>query len=399
MRFLSLSFSTMLTLFTVVGCQPYELTETSSATRPNRPASGLTLSSDQRRQLGIQLSPVKSAKSVTSITRVGWFIAPPATEIILRAPVAGFVVADSKGNWPRIGEAVSADRQVAQMNVFLSPQEVSQLVMVKEENDIQMHQALVTMELSEKQLELATHAKDSVTGVRIDQIKEAYERSKVAYKEAQDKLPYLIQEPYNNGVLVKPVPIVSASNGRVLQLHVGQGQFVQAGDPLWTVSDWQTLWLRVPVFPAELSKVLTDRPVQFDVSTPSDETSAIPLNIPNAVQPNTRTLDLLYSVSNPDWRFRVGQSVIVQLPTSEETLWLVIPQSAVLYDGFGQPFCYSSKHNSDVFQRGRIELGSSQDGTVQILRGLQADHLVVSVGAEQLVAEETKSELATEDDD
>ena len=387
------------TLPSVTGCHESIVEPGHASDQPKPSKAGIALDSARREQLGIQITAVTQRRLTRTQKRVGWFIAPPSSETVIRSPVAGFVVSAKPQEWPRIGQVIQTESPLAQVNVFLTPQEVSQLVLAKEDNDIQMQQALVTMELSESQLKLVTTARDAVTGVRIDQLKEAYERSKAAYKEAQDKLPFLIQEPYDNGVLLKPLPVSSSANGRILQLHVSQGQFVQAGDPLWTVSDWTTLWLRVPVFAGELSQFLPSRSAMVELPGNSRPMLAEPLNIPSPVQPQTRMVDLLFSLPNPDWQIRVGQPAVVQLPASDEFDALVIPRSAVLYDGFGQAYCYAAETGGDVFQRRRIELGSAAEAGVAILKGLDADDVVVSTGAEQLAAEESKSELAVEDDD
>ena len=359
----------------------------------------LQLDADAQQRSGIVLAAVRNEKVRITIPAVGWLEAPPAAETIIRAPVAGFAVVQSDQKWPILGQEVSSGASLVQLNVFLSPQEVSQLVLAKEDNDIQMQQALVTMELSEAQLKLVSAARDAVTGVRVDQLKEAFERSKAAYKEAQDKVPFLIQEPYENGVLVKPVRIEVPNAGRILLVHCAAGQFVQSGDPLWTIADWSTLWLRVPVFDGDVRRLdPSQSAIVRDRSTP-DTTTAIPISVPIETKTATRTVDLYYKVENPDWKLRVGQSMAIELPTGNDQQALLIPCSAVLYDGFGQAGCYAADGDRTQFQRKRIELGPRHQDKVVVLRGLDADDVVVSVGAEQLAAEESRGDLSVEDDD
>lgn len=382
-----------------MGCREPEPSTAAPADATSRPLGFVRLDQSQRERLGIELASVRSETIRNTIRGVGWFVAPPATETIIRAPVAGFVMAKANQNWPTLGQEVSASLVLAQVNVFLSPQEISQLVMAKEDNDIQMQQSLVTMELTEAQLKLASTARDAVTGVRIDQLKEAYERSKAAYQEAKDKIPFLIQEPYENGVLVKPVSIDVPKAGRILLMHVTAGQFVQAGDPLWTVSDWSTLWLRVPVFAADAQRIEQSLPAEIREQVNGIVTTAPAIAVRTEMKPGTRTIDLYYSVANADWKLRVGQSTAVELFTGDEEKALKIPRSAVLYDGFGQAFCYASEADRPLFQRRRIELGVRHNDQVAVTRGIDADDVVVSVGAEQLSAEESKADLSVEDND
>lgn len=361
--------------------------------------TGVMLDIDQRKRLGIQVCPVTNQKVTKSTRRIGWLAAPPATETVIRAPVTGFIAIAPKASWPQIGQSLDANADLAQLNVFLSPQELSQLVLAKEDNDIQMQQALVTMELSEAQLKLATTARDAVPGIRIDQLKESYERSKAAYKEAKDKLPFLVQEPYDNGVILKPTMVTSSSRGRVLQVQVSPGQFVQAGDPLWTIGDWSTLWIRVPLFVEDLGKIQSGLPAIFYLPGTTKSVQANPLSIPSPVQPQTRMVDLHFVVSNPEWKLRVGQSIVVEIPESEVYEALIVPKTAILFDGFGQSYCYAAESGSDNFQRRRIEVNSLDGTNAAVIRGLDSDDIVVSIGAEQLASEETKSDLKVEDDD
>ena len=359
----------------------------------------LQLDADAQKRLGIALASVRRETVCTTIPAIGWLEAPPASQTIIRAPVAGFAVMQSDQKWPVLGQEVASGDTLAQLNVFLSPQEVSQLVQTKEDNDILMQQALVTMELSEAQLKLVSAARDAVTGVRVDQVKEAFLRSKAAYKEAQDKVPFLIQEPYENGVLVKPVRIEVSNGGRILHVHCAAGQFVQGGDSLWTIADWSTLWLRVPVFDGDAQRIDPSQAAKTHDRSGLTTANADPVTVPTETKSGTRTVDFYYKLTNSDWKLRVGQSIAVDLPTSAAEPVLLIPSSGVLYDGFGQASCYAAEADRTEFRRQRIELGSRHADSVVVLRGLDSDDFVVSIGAEQLAAEESKSELSVEDDD
>lgn len=382
-----------------IGCRDDDQRSKAETATPLSVKGIIQLDESKREELGIEVAPVKSVTERHRMPSVGWFVAPPAAEVTVKVPVAGLILPPAKGEWAKLGQEIGQDQSIAQLNVFLSPQEVSQLVQAKEDNDIQIQQSLVTMELTESQLKAASNARDAVTGVRIDQLKEAYERAKVAYKEAQDKIPFLIQEPYESGALIKPITIASPKCGRILQVHVSPGQFVQSGEPLWSVGDWSTLWLRVPVFDSDVNRIVPNELATVRDHSSSDSILAAPIEIPTETKAAARTVDRYFSVPNPNWKFRVGQSITVELPLSGVESLLTIPRSAILYDGFGQPFCYAAEEDSSNFQRRRLELGATYQNAVSVKKGLDTDDIVVSVGAEQLAAEEFKSDLSMEDDD
>ena len=387
-------------LFAACGCRNRkDEAEASSVEAPEVTPGVVQLDSAQQQRLGMVLASVRNETVHSTLPAVGWFMAPPAAEIVIRAPLTGFVMITPNQEWPMLGQQIDSAHAFAHLNVFLSPQEISQMVQVKEDNDIQMQQALITMELSEAQLKLVSASGDAVSGARLNQLKEAYEHAKSAYKESQDKIPFLIQEPYENGFFVKPVSIEASRAGRILQAHVTPGQFVQTGDLLWTVADWSTLWLRVPVFAGDAQRIDPSQAAEVRDRLSGSATTGKPIPLPTAMKPDTRTIDIYYAINNPDWKLRVGQSTTVELPIADEEQVLTIPRSAVLFDGFGHASCYASEADRTQFTRRRIELGARHMDHVVVLRGLDDDDVVVSVGAEQLAAEEARGELAMQDND
>ena len=118
------------------------------------------------------------------------------------------------------------------------------------------------MQMAEAQLKRYEHAKDVVAGVRVNDLRETYERAKVAYHEAQEKLPFLPKEPIEYPVNVESVPLAAPIAGRITALHVSPRQLVVQGDPLWTVADWSRLWVRVPVFEDDLRRVVPSVPIE-----------------------------------------------------------------------------------------------------------------------------------------
>lgn len=391
-------FVVILSSMALAGCQPTnESKEAANARSLN--SSSSSVDTAKQKSLGIQVATVQSKVIQDVYPAVGWLLAPPDADAVVRAPTAGFIQKDPKHPWLQLGQEVSEKTFLGTLNSFLTPLEVSQLIQAKEDADIQIEQSLITMKLTADQLKRVTSAKESVMGVRIDEIKEAYEKSKAAYQEAQQKLPFLAKEPYDDGVLLKPVSLSSPRSGRIRQIHANQSQFVVAGDPLWTISDWSTLWLRVPIFESDINKIKKEMSAAVHLQGGTEDLVAKPVNAPAETKAGTRTVDLLYSIQNPQWRLRTGQSVRVDLPLGKKVEATCIPFSSIIFDGFGQPFAYVRESNQEKFRRQRVELGKREGELVVVLKGIDRDDVVVSVGAEQLAAEESKAELSVEDDD
>jgi RND family efflux transporter MFP subunit len=310
----------------------------------------------------------------------------------------GFVVEGPERKLPRLGDQIDRGERLVSLHVFLTPQEIAQLVSAKEDVDIVIEQSRVSMRLAQEQLERLAAAKDAVAGTRLAELREVYERSKAAFNESRDKLPFLIKEPYDGLALARPVPLESPIAGKITRAHVAPGEFVIQGDALWTISDWSTLWLRVPVFEGDLGRIDREAPATVALPGTLQSASALPIKAPQPTRPNLRTTDLLYEVSNADLALRSGQSVSIDLPTGAAAEQVVVPRSALLWDGLGNSWVYV-RASSDSFRRQKVEIGRLVGDQVVIARGLSEDEQVVTVAAASLYGEEFKTEMPAEDDD
>src|SRR5258708_1424466 len=266
----------MRTLIPIVGCAAIMLACTGCdraskpAATPDEPrsqaAGTIRLSQEMQEQLGIAFSTVGRREVQNTLATTGWLEAPPGSEATVKAPLAGFVTEVAGQRLPRLGQFVDKKERLVALQVFLTPQEIAQLVSSKEDVDIAIEQSRVSMKLAQEQLERLASARDAGPGTRLADLRETYERSKAAYNESRDKLPFLLQEPYDGLALVKPVPLDAPIAGSVLALHVAPDQFVIQGDALWTIADWSTLWVRVPVFEVDLPEVSRGETAQVAVA-------------------------------------------------------------------------------------------------------------------------------------
>lgn len=351
---------------------------------------------------GIKWERVGSATVHPTIARVGWFEVPAAATTVVRAPATGFVATRDGRPWPAIGDRVEAGRAPLQVSVFLSPQELAQLVHLKEDTDTQLQQSLVTMQLTEEQLRQASAARDAISGVRVDQIRQAYEHARAAYNDAKEKLPYLLLENSDTGVALRPVTIDTPRKGVVTEVTASSGQFVAAGDPLYTVADWSTLWLRVPVFEGDLGSIDDAMDARATDRVTGNRLAAKPLRLPTEVKTGGRAFDLWYAVDNAAGALQPGRTAVVALPTrgQSEQAAIVIPRSAVLYDGFGHASCFVKREgDGQPFERRHVDLGDPHGDLVVVRQGLDTDDEVVVEGAEQLVGATATQILSAGDDD
>ena len=358
----------------------------------------LRISEDAQVAIGLTTASVEQREVRGVIQATGWLAARPASEVVLKAPTTGFIV-PSEGFDYSLGQLAAKDQRLAELEVFLSPQEQAQLVAAKEETDIQIQQSLATLKLNEEQLKRAeTAAPDAIAGTRLLELREIVAHSRAAEQEAREKLPYLPGEPYGKAPRLKTVAIDAPFGGRLVAVHFAPRQLVVAGDPLWTVVDWSRLWIRLPVYVADLSRIVQDEPADVVVPGVDDVRQAQPVYVPQGADPGKQTVELFYEIDNTAGGLRPGQAVSVYVPSGAQALEVVIPRSAILWDGMGNSWVYV-RTSPVVFCRQKVEVGQAVQDNVVVRRGLNQGETVVTVGAEALYGEEFKGQIQLEEEE
>lgn len=382
------------------GCRRSEQDEAPETERTQAIEAGVRVSPEARKSIGLMTAPVQPRMIASTIPGTGWLAVKPGSAVCVKAAFTGFLTPDEESRSVSLGETVAEGQNLGTLRVCLSPQDEARLVALKEETDIRIRQAKATLERARARFERleALSAGGGVAGKEKELAKEAFEHAKAAYEETQQELPFLPSEPYARPLRLRDVPVRSPRPGRVTKLCAPPGQFVVQGDPLWEISDWSSLWLRVPVFEGELPRI--DRAASIEVNRPGLESpvAARPVGVPQPTEDGRRTVDLFYEIANPGESFRPGEAVSVELPTGETAKRIVVPSTAVLWDGTGNTWAYVEVQEG-VFRRRKIQIGPASGNTIAVERGLREGEMVVTVGAEVLYGEEFKEQIESLEDD
>jgi RND family efflux transporter MFP subunit len=396
-------FLLLLMLCSLSGC---ERPETETAEHDERPAQAagkrgtLFLDRDAQSAIGVTTQKVTSRPQQQSLKTTGWLIVPPGEQSVVKAAATGFYHPHADQPKLTVGTSVKRGGHLGALDVFVSPQEAAQLVIAKEEADLVMNQALVSQKLAEEQLKKIEESGSTsvVTGKRLLELKEIIQRNQVAYAEAREKLPFLPKEPYEDQWKLKSIGLESPLTGLITSIHVIPRQMVVQGDPLWTIEDWSTLWIKVPVFEGDFPSILSEKPAIVSVPGTLSVEQASRVDNPQPIDPGRRTVDVYYRLKNPNGKLRPGQPLQTELPLGKSNTLPVIPRSAVVWDGMGNAWVYTQT-DPVHFRRLKIETGSGDDKTVSVTRGLKEGAMIVTGGTQSLYGEEFKSDLQAEDDD
>ena len=161
------------------------------------------------------------------------------------------------------------------------------------------------------------------------------------------------------------------------------GSGVEEGQSLFRIVSVDPVYVAAFVPEAE-SGGLSDL-TEGEMEVPG-EARPVPLNkvisVGRVVDTLSRTVSVIFELSNPEGRLAVGRSVFVRLFTGRRWLGLALPESAIV-DDTGRPVVFVQVAG-ESFLRRAVRLGVSDSGFVGVLEGLKAGERIVTTGAYQI---------------
>ena len=202
---------------------------------------------------------------------------------------------------------------------------------------------------------------------------EASERLRqLGFKEKQFEL---LQKSVTPSVRI---PIYSPLSGVVTEKLVQEGQFVNVGDPLFSVADLSLIWVELEVFESDLPFIKAGQEVDiFSPAFPGHTFHVKVKLIYPFIDAKTRTVKLRVEIPNPGLKLRPDMYVTatIKIPMADS---LVVPAGAVMDTGKRQVLWVESKPG--VFLQRDVKIGARSGKYVQILAGLKAGEKVAITG-------------------
>jgi cobalt-zinc-cadmium efflux system membrane fusion protein len=177
------------------------------------------------------------------------------------------------------------------------------------------------------------------------------------------------------------IPVLAPISGQVVERLVSPGQVVQAGQTqAFTISDLSTVWVLANVYQTDLAVVQSGENVVVQTDAYPETFHGKISYVSPALDPNTRTLQARIVVDNPGEKLKRDMYCTVSVTAGSLSNVIVVPNSSVLRDDNNQPFVYIAS-GANQFGRRDVELGASQDGRIQVLKGISVGEKVVGDGS------------------
>ena len=183
--------------------------------------------------------------------------------------------------------------------------------------------------------------------------------------------------------LINPLITINAPiDGTVIARKVGPGQYVRsdAADPLYSVANLTTMWLKANVPENAISLIRVGQEVEIKVTAlPNRAYKAHITAIGAASDSATRRVVVRSEIPNPDRALKSEMFASFKIATGEGGASPSVPIESVIREG--ELATVWIQREPLLFQRRKVKIGLEQDGRMQILEGLSVGDLVIGRGA------------------
>jgi len=182
--------------------------------------------------------------------------------------------------------------------------------------------------------------------------------------------------------------VAAPIDGVVVDIEATAGKSVQVGDPLLRIVDLRELWIRAHVPEQQAALIVADQDAAYQLpgldewwplDVTGEDAQASVVNVGRVVHPRSRTVDVLYALSEPEPRLRVGAMLRIAVPAGAAWQGVVVPREAVLDDD-GRSVVYVQVEG-EAFEERAVRLGPHSGGDIGIESGVRSGERVVTIGA------------------
>jgi Cu(I)/Ag(I) efflux system membrane fusion protein len=174
------------------------------------------------------------------------------------------------------------------------------------------------------------------------------------------------------------LPVYTPLSGVVIEKIALEGQYVNAGDPLFSIADLSLVWVEAEVYENEFPYVKMGQKVEIvSQSYPGKTFTGRVSFIYPFLDPKTRTVKVRVEIPNPGTKLKpdmfVNAKILVPLGES-----LVVPVAAVMDTGKRQVVWVEMRPG--MFEPRDVKVGARVGDNVQILSGLLRGDKVAASG-------------------
>ena len=396
---------------------------------PNALKASLVVPKESQVLFGIKTAPVETRQITAGLKTSGVVRARPNAQAVVVPPVAGRIVLREGigiGSAVARGELIGSVEQVLdvpgqvgleqqrlevqaqQRDVEARRLELRNTVLALQGQQAQQRAAAsqARTRLAQAQRELTRSAnlvevgavpkkrlEEANTAVKVAEQEVTAAEKQVALLDNQIKQAQAGQTIFRPPTVNQPTrsfPLTAPVTGIVNQINATSGQQVETSTQVLSISNLSSVLIEAKVFEKDLPIVRESTRASFTSAALNGEVYTIGtkdgdgrlISIGQTVDPQTRTVPVIYEVVNPLQRLRDGMFVEMTIDTSGEQKVLAVPKSAVITEqGQSFVFIYDGGEN---FTKTAVALGAEGADFYEVKSGVEAGERVVTEGIYQL---------------
>jgi cobalt-zinc-cadmium efflux system membrane fusion protein len=379
------------------------------------------ISADAAHAAGLTLAKVEDRELDSAVSVTGEVLANANTQTHVTTPVTGRVteilvkIGDHIQGGKPLMMVRSTDIQQAESDLLQGEQQVrSDLKQALIQIDCDTATAEAQLKLDEKiyqrlkglyQEQIASKAdyqaaetnylKDQITLKNQHQKRQATvslstEKMKLVTGPAKTKLRLLgvsdeeIAQVMQSEIVDPMVPVLAPEDGIIVERLVNVGELIDPSKPLFTIGDFQSVWLKADVFEKDIPRVKLGQPIELRVDSFPDQAFKGKLDyVANQVDSDTRTLAVRAEVSNENDLLKPKMFARMKILVGRQEV-LAIPVASI-QDTRTCKVVYVPA-GANTYEERKVKLGTQYDNYVEVLDGLHQGEQVVTEGSFDLRA-------------
>jgi cobalt-zinc-cadmium efflux system membrane fusion protein len=185
------------------------------------------------------------------------------------------------------------------------------------------------------------------------------------------------------------VPVLSPEEGIVVERLVNVGELIDPSKPLFTIGEFNTVWLKADVFEKDIAALKLGQPIELEVDSFPGRVFRGKLDyVANQVDSDTRTLAVRAEVFNPQLLLKPKMFARMKILVGQHNV-LAIPKTAV-QDARSSKVVYVPT-GADTFEERKVSLGAESGDYVEVLQGLKPGERIITNGSFDLRAAAVRS--------
>jgi cobalt-zinc-cadmium efflux system membrane fusion protein len=355
-----------------------------------RPKDTVTVNAATQKSMGLQVETAKMAQVANTIL-VTAVVKPNETRVAHLKPL-------SRGRTTQLNVRAGDRIRAGQSLVVYDNVEAGELAGEYRSALATRNKASAEAEVTKRSLDRAESlvASGAIAKAEVERRSAEYKNAQAGVEVAQADIDRIGEKLRRFGItlsdLEKSVSLTGVSgsvaqivlrapfDGVITAANVAEGEVIEAGQDLLTLTDISTVWVLGDLYERDLGKVRVGQ--QADVLTdayPDEIFHGRVTYVSDVIDAQSRTAKVRCEVPNPKDRLKLDMFAQIRLQSSGARMALLVPESAIqVVDGKDFVFVRATE---STFTRKEVTLGMKTGKMIEVTNGLAEGDVVASEGS------------------